>query len=58
LVASFGAVYAGDLLTTSVNPWHAMKVTDKLAAMGAVIGKALADLETGSGTISVLVTLK
>jgi hypothetical protein len=56
--ASFGAIRAGDLLTTSANPGHAMKVTDKLAAMGAVIGKALADFEIGSGTIPVLVTLK
>ncbi|HMA34105.1 MAG TPA: hypothetical protein VKY74_06440, partial [Chloroflexia bacterium] len=56
--ASFGAIHAGDLLTSSPHAGYAMKVTDKLAAMGAVIGKALGDLTTSTGTIPVLVTLK
>ena len=56
--ASFGAIHAGDLLTTSSNPGYAMKVTDKLAAMGAVIGKALGNLESGTGTIPILVMPK
>jgi hypothetical protein len=56
--ASFGAIKAGDLLTTSPNPGYAMKVTDKSQSSGAVIGKALADLESGTGTVPVMVTLK
>ncbi|HMA38223.1 MAG TPA: S-layer homology domain-containing protein [Chloroflexia bacterium] len=56
--ARFGAIHVGDLLTSSPHAGYAMKVTDKLAALGAVIGKALADLATGTGTISILVTLK
>jgi hypothetical protein len=56
--ASFGAIKAGDLLTTSPNAGYAMKVTDKAAAYGAIIGKALGDLESGTGSIPVMVTLK
>jgi hypothetical protein len=56
--ASYGAIRAGDLLTTSPNPGYAMKVTDKAQATGAIIGKALGDLESGTGTIPVMVTLK
>jgi hypothetical protein len=56
--AGFGPIHAGDLLTTSPNPGYAMKVTDKTAAIGAVIGKALGNLESGTGTVPVLVTLK
>ncbi len=56
--ASFGAIHAGDLLTTSSHAGYAMKATDKSQAFGAVIGKALGDLDSGTGTIPVLVTLK
>jgi hypothetical protein len=56
--ASFGPIKAGDLLTSSPNPGYAMKVTDRSAATGAIIGKAMADLNEGTGTIPVLVTLK
>ena len=56
--ASFGAIKAGDLLTASSNPGYAMKVTDYASANGAIIGKALGDLNSGTGTIPVMVTLK
>jgi hypothetical protein len=56
--ASFGAIRAGDLLTTSTTPGYAMKVTDKVAAIGAIIGKALGNLDSGTGTIPVLVMPK
>jgi hypothetical protein len=56
--ASFGAIHAGDLLTTSANPGYAMKVIDKVAAIGAIIGKALGALDTGTGTIPGLVMPK
>jgi hypothetical protein len=55
---SFRAIHAGDLLTTSANPGYAMKVTDKVAAIGAIIGKALGAWDIGTGTIPVLVMPK
>jgi hypothetical protein len=56
--ANFGAIRAGDLLTTSPHAGYAMKVTDKAAATGAIIGKALSSLDKGTGTVTVMVTLK
>jgi hypothetical protein len=56
--ASFGAIHAGDLLTTSPHAGYAMKANDKAQAFGATIGKALSDLDKGTGTIPVMVTLK
>ena len=56
--ASFGAIHAGDLLTTSSHAGYAMKVTDKVAAIGAIIGKALGNLDSGTGTVPVLVMPK
>ncbi len=56
--ASFGPIHAGDLLTTSEHAGYAMKVTDKVAAIGAIVGKALGDLDSGTGVIPVMVTLK
>jgi len=56
--ASFGAIRAGDLLTTSSHAGYAMKVMDKAAASGAIIGKALSSLDKGVGTVTVMVTLK
>jgi hypothetical protein len=56
--ATFGAIRAGDLLTTSTTAGYAMKVSDKAAAIGAIIGKALGNLEIGTGTIPVLVMAK
>jgi len=54
--ASFGCITAGDLLTTSSTPGHAMKVLDHTRAFGAIIGKALSGLEDGQGLIPILVT--
>lgn len=56
--ASFGAIHAGDLLTTSSHAGHAMRVKDKAAASGAIIGKALSSLASGTGSVTVMVTLK
>jgi hypothetical protein len=53
------AVEAGDLLTTSSLPGHAMKVSDHARAQGAILGKAMTGLGKGSkGQILVLVTLQ
>ena len=51
-------IEVGDLLTSSDRPGYAMKPTDPLRAVGAIIGKALKPLKSGSGLIPVLVTLQ
>jgi hypothetical protein len=51
--ASYGVVLAGDLLTTSPTPGHAMVATAPVP--GTVLGKALEPLDTGTGVIRVLV---
>jgi len=52
-----GAIRAGDLLTTSNTPGHAMKA-DSTHANGAVLGKAMSSLESGKGMVLVLVGLQ
>jgi len=54
--ASNGPIHPGDLLTTSPTPGHAMKAIDP--KIGTLLGKALGSLESGTGTIEVLVTLQ
>jgi hypothetical protein len=56
--ATYAAVEVGDLLTTSPSPGHAMKVTDPVAAFGAVIGKAMGQLAKGQDLIPILVALQ
>jgi hypothetical protein len=56
--ATNSPIHVGDLLVSSPTTGTAMKATDKLDAIGAVIGKAMGDLPSGTGTIPVLVTLK
>ena len=52
-------VEVGDLLTTSLNPGHAMKASDRNRVHGAILGKAMGSLEKGQkGLILVLVTLQ
>ena len=53
-----GAIRIGDLLTTSTTRGHAQKVTDRAAAAGSILGKALQAIEKGTGTIPVLVMLQ
>jgi len=54
--ASSAPVHAGDLLTTSNTPGYAMKATNP--QIGTILGKAMGSLESGTGTIEVLVTLQ
>ena len=54
--ATFAEIIAGDLLTTSPTPGHAMKAAERSRALGAIIGKALAGLDTGRGLIPILVS--
>lgn len=56
--ASSGGIRPGDLLTTSATPGHAMKVGDHDRAQGAVLGKAMTALDSGTGLVLVLVTLQ
>jgi hypothetical protein len=56
--AEFGAIKAGDLLTTSSTPGHAMKVTNHANSQGAILGKAMSGLNEGRGMVLVLVTLQ
>jgi hypothetical protein len=56
--ASKGAVFPGDLLTSSETDGHAMKVTDHDKAQGAIIGKAMTGLGSGRGLVLVLVSLQ
>ena len=55
--ASTGAINVGDLLTTSSRHGHAMRVENRIEAIGAVIGKALTPLARGTGSVLVLVGL-
>lgn len=56
--ATYGAIAAGDLLTTSQTPGHAMRASDSRQAFGAVLGKALAGAAEGKALIPILVTLQ
>jgi hypothetical protein len=62
--AGYGAIYPGDVLTTSPTPGHAMKAVKVNAGSvtiyepGTVLGKAMGTLESGTGVIEVLVTLQ
>jgi hypothetical protein len=56
--AENGPIKAGDLLVTSSTLGYAMKGTDRSLLTGAIVGKALGNLDSGTGTIEVLVSLK
>jgi hypothetical protein len=56
--AGHGAIGVGDLLTSSPTPGHAMKASDPQRAFGAVIGKAMAPLDTGFGLVPILIALQ
>jgi hypothetical protein len=56
--AENGPIKRGDLLVTSSTVGYAMKGTDRSKMLGAVVGKALGNLDSGTGVIEVLVTLQ
>lgn len=58
VTAENGPIHRGDLLVTSTQPGYAMKGTDRIRMLGAVIGKAMGSLDSGTGVIEVLVTLQ
>jgi hypothetical protein len=53
-----GAIKPGNMLTTSNVAGHAMAANDRDRAYGAVIGKALTGLDSGTGMVLVLVNLQ
>ena len=56
--AENGAIKPGDLLVTSSTPGYVMKGTDRSQMLGAVVGKALGTLNSGTGVVEVLVSLQ
>lgn len=54
--AENGAIERGDLLTTASIPGHAMKATNP--QIGSILGKAMGELDEGTGVIEVLVMLQ
>lgn len=56
--ATSGAIEVGNLLTTSATPGHAMKANDPARAFGAVLGKSLGTLRSGTGLLPVLIALQ
>lgn len=56
--ADHAPVAAGDLLTSSATPGHAMRADDASARVGAVIGKALRPLAAGRALVPVLAVLQ
>lgn len=56
--AEYSPIEAGDLMTTSATPGHAMKAGDPLRAFGAVIGKALRSQKEGRGLLPILIALQ
>jgi len=56
--ASRASIRVGDLLTTSHRAGHAMKATDASRMTGTILGKAMTELESGTGMVMVLVSLQ
>lgn len=56
--AENGAIHRGDLLVTASTPGHVMKATDRSLFPGAIVGKAMQPLESGTGVIEIAVTLQ
>lgn len=56
--ASNGPIEAGELLTTSDTPGHAIKVTDSRRSQSAILRKAITDLKKDKGFVLILVTLQ
>lgn len=56
--AGSAPIAAGDLLTTAARAGHAMKAADHGRSQGAVLGKAMTSLASGTGMVLVLVSLQ
>ena len=53
-----GAIHRGDVLVSAKRRGYAMLGRDRAQLTGAIVGKALQNLESGSGTIEIMVTLQ
>ncbi len=56
--ATEAAIAAGDLRTTASRAGYAMKAVDRDRAQGAVLGKAMTSLASGTGMVLVIVSLQ
>ena len=56
--ATSGPIHVGDLLTTAGRAGHAMRASDAGRGTGAILGKAMTSLETGTGLVLMLVSLQ
>jgi hypothetical protein len=56
--ASHAAIHPGDLLTSAARAGYAMGACDAPRAQGAILGKAMTSLESGTGLVLVLVSLQ
>ncbi|RYZ95385.1 MAG: hypothetical protein EOO68_18630 [Moraxellaceae bacterium] len=56
--ASYGAICAGDMLTTSPTLGHAMLAADTVNSFGSVLGKALQPHTQGCALVPLLVCLQ
>ena len=56
--AENGPIKPGDLLVTSSTFGYAMKGTDRSRMFGAIVGKALGSLDSGTGVIETVVALQ
>ncbi len=56
--AEGGSIRRGDLLVTSSTLGYAMKGTDQTRMLGAIVGKAMGNLDSGTAVIEVLVSLQ
>ena len=56
--ASSAPIEVGDLLTTSSTFGCAMRADDPQRSFGAIVGKALSGLDTGTGFVEVLISLQ
>ena len=56
--AENGPIHRGDLLVTASKSGYAMRGTNHRRMMGAVVGKAMGSLDSGTGVIDVLVSLQ
>lgn len=56
--AENGPIEVGDLLVSSSMPGIAMKGTDPARLTGAIIGKALAPLQLGTGVVEVMISIQ
>ena len=54
--AENGPIHRGDLLTTSATPGHAMRADTYIP--GAILGKAMGELQSGTGVIEVVLLLQ